>query len=190
MSRAMFHRFSVATYQHLTRLGVLTEDDNVELIDGYVVMKMAHSPPHDNTLQRLSRRLFRLAPPGWEVRIQLATTLATSEPEPDALLARGDETTFATRHPGPADIGFVVEVSATSLDFDRLDKGRIYAQAAIRIYWIVNLIDRQVEVYTDPRPADPVPGYAARTDYRPGDSVPLVLDGQAVAHIPVVDLLG
>jgi hypothetical protein len=190
MSRAMFHRFSVATYQHLTRLGVLTEDDNVELIDGYVVMKMAHSPPHDVAVQRLSRRLFRVAPPDWQVRIQLATTLATSEPEPDAVLARGDETAFATRHPGPADIGFVAEVSATSLDFDRLDKGRVYAQSAIPTYWILNVVDRQVEVYTDPRPADPVPAYATRNDYRAGDSVPLVLDGQTIGHIPVADLIG
>jgi Uma2 family endonuclease len=186
----MFHRFSVATYQHLTQLGVLTEDDNVELIDGYVVMKMAHSPPHDNAVQKLSSRLFRLTPPGWQVRIQLATTLANSEPEPDAVLARGDETTFAARHPGPADIGLVVEVAATSLDFDRLDKGRIYAQAAIPTYWIINIVGRQIEVYTDPRPADPVPSYATRTDYKAGDSVPLLLDGQTVAQIPVNDLLG
>jgi Uma2 family endonuclease len=189
MSRAMFHRYSVATYQHLTRLGVFMEDDNVELVDGYVLNKMAHNPPHDVAVQRLTKRLVRLAPPGWEVRIQLAVTLANSEPEPDAVFARGDENTFAKRHPGPADIGFVAEVSATSLDFDRLDKGRIYAQAAIPSYWIINVIDRQIEVYADPRPADPVPSYATRTDYKAGDSVPLLLDGQTVAQIPVNDLL-
>lgn len=190
MSRAMFHRFSVATYQHLTRLGVFTEDENVELIDGYVVTKMAHSPPHDNAVQRLTKRFVRLAPPGWEVRIQSVITLATSEPEPDAVFARGDEATFASRHPEPTDVGLVVEVASTSLAFDRLDKGRIYAQAALPVYWIVNVIDRQIEVYTDPRPADPVPSYATRTDYRAGDSVPLVLDGQAVGRLPVNDLLG
>jgi Uma2 family endonuclease len=189
MSRDMFHRYSVATYQHLTRLGVFTEDDNVELIDGYVLNKMAHNPPHDVAVQWLTKRLVRLARPGWEVRIQLAATLANSEPEPDAVFARGDENTFATRHPGRADIGLVFEVSATSLDFDRLDKGRIYAQAAIPTYWVINVIDRQVEVYTDPRPADPVPSYATQTDYKAGDSVPLLLDGQTVAQIPVNDLL-
>jgi hypothetical protein len=84
----------------------------------------------------------------------------------------------------------VAEVSDSSLAFDQIDKCRSYARANLPIYWILNLVDRQVEVYTDPRPADPVPSYATRTDYRPGDSVPLVLDGHAVAQTPVDDLLG
>jgi Uma2 family endonuclease len=190
LSRTMFHRFSVPTYHRLTELGVLTEDDNVELIDGYVVLKMAHNPPHDIAVQKLTKRLVRLAPAGWEVRIQLAMTLATSEPEPDGLVARGDENSFATRHPGPKDVGVVIEVSDSSLAFDRTDKLRVYAQADLPAYWIINVIDRQVEVYTDPRPADPVPSYATRTDYQSGEAVPLVLDGQVVAQVAVDELLG
>jgi Uma2 family endonuclease len=189
LAYSMFHRFSVANYHRLTEVGVLTEDDNVELLEGYVVQKMARNPPHCNALQRLTTRLFRLGLANWQVRIQMAATLIDSEPEPDAVLARGDEDTFAHRHPGPADISLVVEVSDTSLDIDRIDKGRIYARANLPFYWILNVVDRQVEVYTDPRPNDPVPAYATRADYRPGDAVPLVLDGQIVANLRVEELL-
>src|SRR5688572_21360418 len=115
MSRAMYRRFTVAEYQHLTRLGVLTEDDDVELVEGFVVLKMARNPRHCSTLQRLFNRLYRLALVGWEVRIQMAVSLSDSEPEPDAVLARGDENSFGQRHPGPADIGLVVEVADSSL---------------------------------------------------------------------------
>jgi hypothetical protein len=120
----------------------------------------------------------------------MAATLGESEPEPDAILARGDANTFAHRHPGPADIGLLVEVSDSTLGFDRVDKGRIYAGASLPIYWIINVIDRQVEVYTDPRPNDPATVYAKRIDLKPGDSVPFILDGQLIAHLAVSDLLG
>lgn len=134
--------------------------------------------------------MVRVLPADWELRSEQPITLADSEPQPDLVLARGEYTKYRTRHPGPADIGLVVEVADTSLPVDRNDMGRIYARANLPVYWIINVVDRQVEVYTDPRPADPVPAYAARTDHRPGDSVPLVLDGQNIAQIPVDDLLG
>jgi Uma2 family endonuclease len=124
------------------------------------------------------------------LRSEQPITLSDSEPQPDIVLARGDHTTYRTRHPGPADIGLVVEVADTSLTVDRNDMARIYARAGLPVYWIINVVDRQVEVYTDPRPADPVPAYATRTDYRPGDAVPLVLGGRPIAQLPVDDLLG
>ena len=72
---------------------------------------------------------------------------------------------------------------------DRDDKGRIYAGSVIPIYWIVNLVDHQVEVYTAPSGPTPAPAYAQRQDFRAGMGVPLVLDGVAVATIPAADLL-
>lgn len=69
-------------------------------------------------------------------------------PCPDLCLAAGERHAFAKRHPGPADIGLGVEVADSSLDSDRADKGRIYARDGIVEYWIVNIPDRQVEVYT------------------------------------------
>jgi Uma2 family endonuclease len=86
-----------------------------------------------------------------------------------------------------ADIGLVIEISAATLAEDRTDMGRVYATGGIPYYWIVNLIDTQVEVYTDP---DPAAGrYGNRVDFLPGQDVPVIIDGQEVGRIAVLDLL-
>ena len=121
--------------------------------------------------------------------VTLAITLTDSEPEPDVALLRGDETNYDARHPEPRDVGIVVEVADSSLLSDRRDKGRIYSAAGIPIYWVVNVIDRQIEVYTDPQAAATPPEYATRTDYPHGGSVPVVLDGVTVATLAVADLI-
>ncbi len=186
---AGFRRFSVAEYHKLIQVGILTEDDNLELLEGYLVHKMTRNPPHDGTLQLVQENLSRALPPGWRVRVQCAITLSDSEPEPDAAVVRGDARTYLTRHPGPADIGLVVEVADSTLPGDRDDKARIYARAGIVCYWIVNLIDQQVEVYTSPSGPVAKPKFAQESDYRAGDRVPLVLDGATVATFDAADLL-
>ncbi len=186
---AGFRRFTVPEYHKLIEIGMLTEDDRVELLEGYLVEKMPHDPIHDGTLQKINRRLLRAIPNGWDLRIQMVATLGQSEPEPDGALVRDDSSGYMTRHPGPADFGIVIEVSNTTLDSDRTDKLAIYARARLPVYWIVNLIDMQIEV--DEQPSGPTvsPDYATRNTYTPGDAVPLVLDGNAVGTIPVSDLL-
>ena len=186
---AGFRRFSVAEYHKLIEIGILTEDDNLELLDGYLVHKMSRNPPHDAALQLIQETLPRFLPAGWCLRMQSAITLSRSEPEPDAALVRGNARTYATHHPKPPDIGLVIEVSDSTLDGDRIDKGRLYAEAGIACYWIVNLVDRQIEVYTQPSGATATPAFAQRRDYRMGDDVSLALDGIVVANIPVRDLL-
>jgi Uma2 family endonuclease len=186
---AGFRRFSVAEYHHLIEIGFLTEDDPVELIEGYLVMKMPRNPPHDSTLYRLSTRLTRAVPPGWQVRCQMAVTLDESEPEPDLALVQGGDNAFDTSHPGPADIALVVEVADTTLPGDRADKGRIYARAAIPEYWIVNLRDRVVEVYTRPSGPASDPAYAQRTDHGPGTTLSVSLGGNLVTQLTVDELL-
>jgi Uma2 family endonuclease len=187
--QAGFRRFTVAEYHWLIEHGFLTEDDNLELIEGYLVHKMSRNPPHDGTLLRLNNWLVRTLPAGWVVRIQSAITLPDSEPEPDGAIVRGDERTYDTRHPGPADFGIVIEVSDTTLAGDRDDKARMYARAGIPEYWIINLVDRQVEVYTAPSGPGATPAYASRQDHPAAGVLPLVLDGQPVGSIAVADLL-
>lgn len=87
-------RLTVAEYHTMHDAGLLMEGDRVELLDGYLVEKPPRNPPHDVTLQRLTKRLIRLGLVGWEVRIQSAVSFQESEPEPDAALVRGDDTTF------------------------------------------------------------------------------------------------
>ena len=169
---------------------MLTEEDQVELLEGHMVMKMPPNPPHSNVVSNATEILIVRLPLGWRLRSEQPITLPDSEPQPDFAVVRGDRSTYQSRHPGPPDIGLVVEVCDSSLTIDRIDMVRIYARANLPIYWIINVVDRQVEVYTDPRPNDPVPAYATRTDYRVGDSVPLVPDGQLLTQLPVADLLG
>ena len=186
---AGFRRFSVAEYHRLIELGILTEDDNLELLEGYLVHKMTRNPPHDAALQRGNRTWVRLLPPGWDVRVQSAITLGDSEPEPDFAIVRGDVTTYSSRHPGPADIALTVEVADSTLPGDRDDKGRIYARAGIGCYWIVNVNDQRVEEYSSPSGPDPNSKYAQRVDHRVGDEISLSLGGTTVVQVAVQDLL-
>lgn len=186
---AGFRRFTVAEYHRLIELGILTENDRLELLDGYLVEKMPHDPIHDGTIQLVEDALRGVLPSGWCVRVQSALTLSKSEPEPDVAVARGDKRTYLGRHPGAADVGLVIEVSNTSLDSDRDDKIPLYARDGIPVYWIVNLIDRQVEVYEQPSGTSPSPSYGSHRTFKPGDAVPIVLGGTGVGGIPVADLL-
>jgi Uma2 family endonuclease len=112
-----------------------------------------------------------------------------NEPEPDGVVLRGDETSYGTRYPGPDDIALAIEISDSSWAFDRQLKGRAYSWAGIPAYCIINVVDHRIEVYPDPDPIADQPAYRTRTDYSPGQDVPLVLDGQTVATIPVTELL-
>lgn len=181
-----FFRMSVDAYEELGERGVLAPDDRVELIDGYLVVKPMQNSPHSSTVDRLGEDLIKLVPDGWRVRIQLPLKLKTSVPEPDAVIARGDRRTFDQRHPIASEVGLVVEVSDSSLSFDRDTKGRDYARAGIPEYWIVNLVASTVEVSTGPTADN---GYTNRREYTTHESVPLALDGAPIASIPVRDLL-
>jgi Uma2 family endonuclease len=84
------------------------------------------------------------------------------------------------------DIGLIVEITDTSLADDRDVMGRLYAAGGIPLYWIVNLVDRLVETYTEP---DPSGGYRSRADFRPGEEIPLVIDGRELGRVAVTELL-
>jgi len=186
---ASIAKFSVPRYQRMIESGIVTSEDRVELLENYVVLKMPGNPLHDGTIQLIGKRVGKRVPTGWDMRVQLSVTLADSQPEPDFAICRGDETSYLMRHPVPADIGLIIEVANSSLLRDQRDKTRIYARAAIPIYWIINLVDRRIEVYTQPSGPIEVPVYSAFQTYQPGDQIPLVLDSVTATTIPVVDLL-
>ena len=183
-------RFTVDEYHRLIEIGLLDEDDEVELLEGWIVPKMPRNPIHDALIAWVHNRVFapRL-PAGWYCRSQSAITTADSEPEPDLAVIRGSERDYFTRHPAPADMALVGEVADSSLDRDRTYKSPIYARAAVPVYWIINLVNHQVEVYTDPTGPDAAPSYRTRRDYRPGDLVPFVVDGRELGPIPAQELL-
>ncbi len=106
-------------------------------------------------------------------------------PEPDISVVRGQSRDYVEQ-PRPEDVPLVVEVADKGrLAIDRGDKRVSYAGGRIPVYWIVNLVDRQVEVYTDPGPD----GYRSRVDFKPGERIPVVLDGEQVGEVAVDDIL-
>jgi Uma2 family endonuclease len=177
------YRLSVEQYHEMARHGILDEDAPVELLEGWLVTKMTKYPAHSMVTQLLRSVLDRRLPPGWHVRTQEPITLEDSEPEPDVAVVRGDFRAYPDRQPGPADTGLLVEVADSSLTRARGWKKRLYARAGIAVYWIVNLADARVEVYTDPTGPAAQPDYRQHQDYGPGDDVPFALAGQELRRI-------
>lgn len=173
----------------MLRAGILTENDSIELLDGWLVPKMTKNPPHRIATRRVRKALERIVPEGWYVDSREPITLSASEPEPDGAVIRGDSADYADRHPPAEAVALVVEVADATLEFDRTMKKTIYAEAGIPAYWIVNLIDGRLEVYANPSgPADRA-DYREQHDYLSDDEVPLFVDGVEVARIPVKEIL-
>ena len=179
------YRLSVAQYEAMAKQGILTPEDRVELIRGWLVPKMTKGEPNSIACGLLTDVLPARLAPGWHLRIQDPATLDDSVPEPDGAIARGPRRAYLAAHPGAADVGLVVEVAASSLDFDRTTKRTLYAEAGIPFCWIVNLVDNVIEVHSAPSAGD----YTAAQTYGAGEEVPLVLAGVEVGRIPVAELL-
>jgi Uma2 family endonuclease len=186
---ATMNRLSVERYHALIRAGILTEDDKVELLEGELVKRRRKTPPHRFATSMARHLLDEFLIEGWFVESHGAMTTFDSEPEPDVMVIRGDIRHYPDRHPSPDEVPLVVEVADATLRRDRDRKKRVYARAAVAVYWIVNLVDRQVEVYTDPTGPAEKPDYRQRADYAPGAAVPVVIAGREVARLAVADLL-
>jgi Uma2 family endonuclease len=176
------YRITVDQYE---LMGKVLKDARVELIDGYLVNKMSKYPPHIWTVDAIRDVLQRLLPAFWCRQEAPVRIPDFDEPEPDVAVVRGTRDDYQDRIPGPEDIKLLVEVSDSTLDRDRGAKSAAYAKGRVPVYWIVNLIDRQVEVYTNPGPS----GYASRVDFKPGEEIPVVLDGIEIGRIAVVNIL-
>ncbi len=123
-------------------------NEQVELIDGEIYVMSPMSQRHASGILRVQYALLGVAPQGYIVRTQLPILGDTSEPEPDVGLAIGevDDLDLAI----PSTLELAVEVSLTSLDFDRTEKRIVYARQSIPEYWILNLVDDCLEVYREP----------------------------------------
>ncbi len=185
---AAVHRFSVDEYHRMIQAGVLTENHRVELLEGWIVSKTGHHPPHDSMIDLIVGALGGFLPLDWFMRVQSAITTDDSEPEPDVAVVRGPRGRYLQQHPRPADIGLLIEVADTTLLHDRGDKAPLYARAWIGTYWIINVIEKQVEVFTDPSGPDAMPEYRQRRIHGPDDAVPVIFDGKEVGRILVKTL--
>ncbi len=185
----MIWRLSVDRYHSMIKNGILTDEDPVELLEGWLVFKMPKNPPHRAATRIVRMAIENILPSGWYVDSQEPIALFDSEPEPDVVVVRGDTRQYLDRHPGAEDIALVVEVSDTTLQRDRSLKKRIYARAGIPIYWIVNLLDRQIEEYTQPFGEGEDADYATQQNYGLQDSLPLEIEGFEIGILSVNSLL-
>jgi Uma2 family endonuclease len=181
-------RWNRIEYERLVDLGVL-ESEPLELIGGHLIVAEPKSAYHSSAVTAAEYALRAALPPGWIVRTQQPVSLDDeSEPEPDVAVVPGRPGDYRDAHPTRPTLA--VEVAHSSLHFDREDKGSLYARAGIEDYWIVNLVDRVVEIYRDPSP-DPAAihgwRYRSVTTFAPSASaVPLAFPSSRIA---VADLL-
>jgi Uma2 family endonuclease len=130
------------TADEFERIEEFLDGRRVELLDGHIVARGDVEPPHAVATDQLRRQLDRLVPQGRFVREEKPVRIPDyDEPVPDVAVAKGTPRGYANRHPGPADIALLVEVSESSLDRDQGRKQLIYGRAGIPVYWIVNLVD-------------------------------------------------
>jgi len=186
---AWIRKITVEEYHRMIQHGVLQEGEPVELLEGYLVKKMLRTPQHDYAITVLNAAILALLTRAYVLRPQLALTMNDSEPEPDLAVARGPITKYRTRHPIPEDCVLIIEVSSSSLLRDRNEKARIYARANVACYWIVNIEEGVVEVYSRPTASASLPRFEGREVFKLGDAIPLVLDGSELGRIAVADIL-
>lgn len=175
-------RFTVEEYNKMAEAGIFA-GERVDLIDGEILPLSAHDKLHSDSVALATNLLVRAYGDTHLVRVGLRVQSGEySEPEPDFALVRPEEQRQARRHPTRADL--VIEVSYTSLAYDRLKKTALYASTGIPEYWIVNLVDRCLEQHLEPQPDQTAPfgfSYGVRRVYGPSDTIqPTAVPGPAL----------
>jgi len=169
-SAPAFRRFTVEEYYKMAEAGILREDERVELIEGEIIVKSPQGPRHASSNSRAAEWFVLNFTGRCTVRIQAPIHLDdSSEPEPDVVLALPDENYYSDHHPTPREILLVMEVSESSLEFDRVRKSRTYAKAGIRQYCLLNLKSRELEDYRQPSQN----GYRSKQTYTESESFKL-----------------
>lgn len=158
-----------------------------ELVDGEIISKMGQNPPHSVAVVLLAAYLSRVFG-ALCVRSQATVDVGDAdpqhnEPEPDVAVTREPATAYADRHPNPADLVLVAEVSDTTLRFDRGVKALLYARAGVSEYWVLDLGGRQL--FQHRRPGSE--GYAEITVYSADETVATLARPDSPAR--VADLL-
>jgi Uma2 family endonuclease len=145
-------QFTTQQYRQMLTIGVLQEGDRVELIEGEILEMAAVGSRHTGQVKRLNRIFSAQLDPSVLISVQDPIELGPrSEPQPDLALLRFQADFYASAHPQAEDVYLLIEVSDSTLEYDRTVKAPTCAQAGITEYWIVNLVDDVIEVYRLPR---------------------------------------
>ena len=187
--RAVLHRWTRHEYERLIDHGFLDEDDPIELLDGLLLVKEPQHSPHRTAVLLVAKAVERAFGEGWFVQTHSPIVLDDrSEPEPDVCVVRGSPRDYVDSHPTRPTL--IVEVAQSGLRIARGRKAVVYARARIADYWIVNLVDRVLEVHREPARPGPARrhwGYAVIETLGPDATIaPL---GAPAARIRVTDLL-
>ena len=144
------HRWTVAEIHRFIEHGAFRPEDRLELIEGELIDMAPIGPEHAECVDELNERLILQAQGRFRVRVQNPITLNdASEPQPDIALVRRHPAPQG-RHPSPEDVLLLIEVSDTTVDYDRNVKLSLYARSGIVEVWLIDLSQRAIEVYRDP----------------------------------------
>jgi Uma2 family endonuclease len=179
---------SVEKYHAMIKAGIITENDRCELIEGLLVEKMGKNRLHSYVTGWIIQWFHERATTEWFADSQEPITTLESEPEPDVTVIRGRRADYPKDHPLPHQVLLLVEVAESTLTYDRTVKKRLYARAGIPIYWIVNLIEKQVEIHTLPSGSAENPDYAERRVVAASEVIEVVVDGQQIGRITVGEI--
>jgi Uma2 family endonuclease len=146
-------RFTRKEYYRMAEVGILHDDDRVELIRGEIVEMSPPGRHHRAFVNNLNRLLSRRLPEHTVVSVQNPLPLSDdTEPQPDLAVLRTRDVSYKDREAWAEDAVLVIEVAESSLAYDRSTKRRLYAEAGIPEYWVVNCPAETIEVHRDPGP--------------------------------------
>lgn len=187
MQTVQTRRFSRQDYERLVADGFFHPEEQLELVDGELIIMTPQGSRHATAVSLAEGVLRSLFGAGFHVRVQMPIALdPDSEPEPDLAVVVGPPRDYRDAHPQTAVL--IVEVTDTTLPYDRERKARLYAQAGIPEYWIVNLQDRCLEIHRDPEAVgSSCATYQSRSVAHPSDTVTPLKSPQG--SLVIADLL-
>jgi len=190
-------RLTTDQYFRMIESGIIKEGSPYELLDGLIVLKdrstrgediMSIGGPHNYVVGLISELNSAIKGRGCFVQSQGPIRIPPLQaPEPDGAIVRGKRSDFKTQTPHASDIVSVIEVSDSSLDLDRRDKRPKYAEAGIPQFVLINLVDREIEIYESPQVSKR--DYSQSRIAKPGDNVDFLLADGTRLSVPVIDLL-
>ncbi len=180
------HLINTDTYHRMIETGILTEEDQVELIHGEIISMSPIGKLHIAIVDRISKALNRRIDTEAIVRVQSPIVVHDhSEPEPDITLLKPRPDFYATQAAQPEDVLLVIEVAHTTWSTDYEVKRPLYASAGIPELWLVNVNKHEIEVHRTPAPGT----YKSISILQSGDTVTLPVPG-VEATVAVDELLG
>lgn len=184
---AKTHVITTEEYERMCEMGVFEPEARIELIRGEIIDMPPIGPEHENSVTWLNlfliEQLHRRALV-WPQGNAIGLPNSNSRPQPDTTILRWRDDLYRGKRPTAEDVLLLIEVAGSSLNYDRGDKRALYAEAGIAEYWVVNLVNRVIEAYTNPSEGE----YKSVRTFKQGETVQL--PGELGVSLAVTDLLG